>query len=38
MATLFDLPVGIVVCGETVADIFGAEGFDKDDISVAVVS
>ena len=38
MAALFDFPADVVVCGETVAVVFGAEGFNKDDIVVAMVS
>ena len=38
MDVLFDLPADVVVCGKTVAIIFGVGGFDKYDIAVAVVS
>ena len=38
MAALFDLPSDVVLCGKTVLVIFGVEGFDKDNIAVAVVS
>ena len=38
MAAFFDSPVDVVVCGKTVAIMFEAEGLDKYDIAVAVVS
>ena len=38
MAALFDLPAGFFVCDETVVVVFGAEGLNKDYISVSVAS
>ena len=37
MATFFLSPADVVVCGETVAVLFGAEEIDTDVITVAVI-
>ena len=38
MAAFFDSPADVAVCGKTVLIMFEAEGLDKDNIVVAVVS
>ena len=38
VATLFEFPEDVVVCDKTVMVMFRAEGFDKNDIAVVLVS
>ena len=38
VVALFDALADVVVCGNTMAVVFGSEGIDKGDISVTVVS
>ena len=38
MAALFELPADLFLCNETVVVVFGAEGLNKDYVSVSVTS